>query len=80
VSKYRSDTLGQFLRRLRLEKGLEQKELAQRLQVSKVTVCNWEKDRKKPSRKSMDRLAQYLKMGKETLEDLKMDWKTRKKG
>jgi hypothetical protein len=28
----------------------------------------------------MDRLAQYLKMGKETLEDLKMDWKTRKKG
>lgn len=34
VSKCPSETLGQFIHRLRLEKGLEQKELAQRIGVS----------------------------------------------
>jgi hypothetical protein len=51
VSKYSSETLEQLIRRLRLEKGLKQKELAQKISVSATTVYNWENDRKGPSEK-----------------------------
>jgi len=46
VSKYRSESLGQFLRKLRLEKGLEQWELAKKLRVHRNSVYEWENDRK----------------------------------
>jgi len=77
VSKYPSETLGQFLKRLRLEKGLEQRELAKRLQVHRNTVYEWESDRNGPSRKGLERLARFFKISAKILEDLKMQ---RKKG
>jgi transcriptional regulator with XRE-family HTH domain len=58
------ETLGQFIKRLRLEKGLKQKELAKKLRVHRNTVYEWENDRHKPSGKSMERLAPLLKMKK----------------
>jgi transcriptional regulator with XRE-family HTH domain len=61
VTEYPSGTLGQFLRRLRLEKGLEQKQLAKKIGVHKLSVYCWEKDRKRPSRKSMERLVRFFR-------------------
>jgi len=75
VSKYPSETLGQFLKKLRLEKGLEQRELGQRICVSEVSVYNWENERKVPSKKSMERLAEFFKIRRKTLEDFKMERK-----
>jgi DNA-binding XRE family transcriptional regulator len=61
VSKYRSETFGQLLRKLSLKKGLEQRELARKLRVHKNTVYEWENDRKGPSIKSMERLVQFFR-------------------
>jgi DNA-binding XRE family transcriptional regulator len=44
VSKYPSDTLGELLKKLRLEKGLELKQLAKRLRVHRNTVYEWENE------------------------------------
>jgi DNA-binding XRE family transcriptional regulator len=71
VSKYPSETLGQFLKKLRLEKGLEQKELAKRLRVHRNTVYEWENDRKGPSIKGMERLARFFEVRAKILEDFK---------
>jgi transcriptional regulator with XRE-family HTH domain len=65
--------LGQLLRKLRLENGLEQRQLARKLRVNKNSVCEWEKDRKGPSRKSMDRLAKFFKISVKRLEDFKRE-------
>ena len=67
--------MGQFLRKLRLEKGLEQRELARRLGVHRNTVYEWENDRKGPSRKSIEKLAKFFKIGSKILEDFKTDRK-----
>lgn len=75
ISRYPSKTLGQLLKRLRLEKGLEQWELAKRLRVNKNSVCEWENDRKVPSRKSMDGLARFFGIGRNTLEEFKTERK-----
>jgi hypothetical protein len=45
--------------------------------VNKNSVCEWEKDRKRPSRKSMERLAWFFKISRETWADFKTD---RRKG
>lgn len=42
-------TVGERLKRARLELGLTQKELAERLGVAKVTVASWESGRRRPS-------------------------------
>jgi len=76
VSKYPSETLGQSLRKLRLEKGLEQRELARKLRVHGNTVYEWENDRNKPSGRSMERLAKFFKISRKTLEDFKIDRNT----
>jgi len=73
VSKYPSETLGQFLRRLRLEKGLEQRKLARKLRLHRNTVYEWENDRHGPSGKSIGKSAKFFKISATTLEDLKMD-------
>ena len=75
MSKYPSKTLGQLLRKLRLEKGLEQKELARRLGVSDTSVYNWENGRKRPSGKSRERLARFFKISRMTLHDFKSEGK-----
>jgi len=64
-----------LLRKLRLEKGLEQRELARKLRVNKNSVCEWEKNRKKPSRESMEKLAKFFRISIKRLEDLKMERK-----
>ena len=75
MSKYPTKTLGQFLKKLRLEKGLEQRELAKKLRVNKNRVYEWEKDRKKPSRESIAKLAKFFRISIKRLEDLKMEGK-----
>jgi DNA-binding XRE family transcriptional regulator len=75
VSKYPTKTLGQFLKKLRLEKGLEQRELVKKLRVNKNCVYEWEKDRHRPSAKNMERLARFFGMGRKALEELKMERK-----
>ncbi|MFA5092359.1 MAG: helix-turn-helix transcriptional regulator [Candidatus Omnitrophota bacterium] len=42
------ETLGQRIRKARLEQSLLQKDLALKLRVSKQTISNWEQDRNKP--------------------------------
>ena len=51
IPKYQAKTLGQLIKRLRLEKGLHQKELARLLGVNETTIIRWERDRTKPERK-----------------------------
>ena len=75
ISKYPSKTLGQFLRKLRLEKGLEQRELARKLRVHRNTIYEWENDKSDPSGKSMERLAKFLKISRKKLKDFKMERK-----
>jgi DNA-binding XRE family transcriptional regulator len=43
-------TLGDHLRKRRLELGLLQREVAERLGVDETTVYNWERNRTNPSR------------------------------
>ena len=47
ISEYQAKTLGQLIKRLRLEKGLHQKELARLLGVNEMTIVRWEKNRTK---------------------------------
>jgi DNA-binding transcriptional regulator YiaG len=71
VSRHASETLGQFLRKLRLEKGLEQWELARKLHVHRNTVCEWENERKRPSEKKLKTLARFFKVSRESLRSLR---------
>jgi transcriptional regulator with XRE-family HTH domain len=45
----RAKTLDPDLRRLRLARGLAQKDVADALGVQRATVCGWEKKKRKPS-------------------------------
>jgi len=72
VSKYQSETLGQFIRKLRVLKGLEQRELARKLRVHRNTVYEWENDRKGPSGESMEILTKFFKISAKTLEGFKI--------
>lgn len=51
VFKYPSKTLGQFIKRLRLDKRLEQRELAKKIAVHESSIYNWENERKRLSEK-----------------------------
>jgi len=73
ISKYPSKTFGQFIRRLRVEKGLEQRELARKIRVHKNTIYEWENDRKNPSRMSKRRLAKFFRTSVKRLEDFKIE-------
>jgi DNA-binding transcriptional regulator YiaG len=75
ISKYPSETLGQFLRKLRLEKRLEQGQLAKKLRGHRNTVYEWESGRRRPSGRSMGRLVKFLRISRKTLEDFKMERK-----
>lgn len=60
---------------MRLEKGLEQRELARKIGVGEASVYNSENDRKRLSPKSMHRLAQFFKISRRILEELEMESK-----
>ena len=53
-------TLGQHLKKRRMELGLLQKEVAERLGLDECTVGNWEKDRTYPTVRYLPRLIGYL--------------------
>jgi len=53
-------TLGDHIRRRRLELGLEQRELARQLGADEMTVCNWEKGRTFPSIRFLPRIVRFL--------------------
>ena len=53
-------TLGERIRRFRLEQGLYQVQLAKRIGVDEMTIVNWEKDRTAPRGTRLVRLAGAL--------------------
>jgi len=59
-SKSDASSLGEKLRNKRLELGLSQEELAHSLGVDTSTVTDWEKNRHKPTKKSMKKLVKLL--------------------
>jgi len=48
VPRFPGRTLGERIRRFRLEHGLYQAQLAERIGVDEMTIVNWEKDRTAP--------------------------------
>jgi len=55
-------TLGDQLRKRRIDLGLSQRELARQLEVSTSTVENWELDETTPARWSVPRIFQVLEL------------------
>lgn len=53
--------LAKRIKEKRIENGFTQEELGSFLNVSKVSVCHWEKGIKKPSSKNLIQLATILK-------------------
>ena len=52
--------LSKRIKEKRIETGLTQEALGKELNVSKVSVCNWEKGLKKPSSKNLIQLSKVL--------------------
>ena len=51
---------GDHLRKHRLDQGLLQKEVAERLGVDEMTVFNWERNRNQPALVHVPRIIQFL--------------------
>jgi transcriptional regulator with XRE-family HTH domain len=60
----RPKTLGERIKKKRMDMGLYQKDVAKLIGVSIDTVILWEKSRTKPSRKNLRRIMQFLEMKK----------------
>ena len=60
--KYPKDpkTLGERIRKARMDRHMMAKELAQRISVVPETVTNWEKRNLKPTRRHLERLRTVL--------------------
>ena len=43
ATKYSDSTFGEYIRKVRLEKGLFQKDVARLAGLDEMTICNWEK-------------------------------------
>ena len=54
------ETLGDHLRKKRLDLGLLQKEVAERIGVHKATIYNWETNRKSPQLRFVPRIIEFL--------------------
>ena len=65
-------SFGQFLKKLRLEKQLLQKDFAKLLSVDVQTIRNWERDRFLPKRESLVKLAEFFQVDKKTLLSFKL--------
>jgi DNA-binding transcriptional regulator YiaG len=61
LSLHPDRTLGEHIKKWRLEQGLFQMDLAQRIGESEMTIVNWEKGRNKPTKRSLERLRAILK-------------------
>jgi len=55
------DTWGSRLRKLRLSRNIQQKDLAEMIGISKVSVCRYEKDRSKPSKIITEKIDKILR-------------------
>ena len=53
-------SFGERLKRLRVEKGLSQQELADILKVNRATLGNWEIDRTSPGYTTLCKIAKYF--------------------
>ncbi|TDI81048.1 MAG: XRE family transcriptional regulator [Caldithrix sp.] len=60
-------SFGQFLKKLRTEKRLSQKELAKLFNVSDESIRNWEKDRFLPKSAFLERIGQFFQIDKKEL-------------
>ena len=60
MSLHPDRTLGERLRKWRLERGLCQVDLAKMVGVNEMTIVNWEKGRTKPTKKNLDRIKAIL--------------------
>jgi DNA-binding XRE family transcriptional regulator len=60
ISRYPDRTLGEFIKKWRLERGLFQVDLAERIGVSEMTIVNWEKGRTKSTKESLEGLNTIL--------------------
>ncbi|WP_051539798.1 helix-turn-helix domain-containing protein [Clostridium ihumii] len=54
------NTLGNRLKKLRMNKNLEQKDLAQILKVHKGTISNWENDKRNPDNDMIVKIANFF--------------------
>lgn len=53
-------TLGENIRKKRLEYDIEQQELAKRVGINKTQLCNIERGRRKPTVDVLDKIADIL--------------------
>lgn len=60
-------TIGDVIRKLRIERGLYQKQLARGIGVDEVTIVNWEKSRTRPGGKYVKRLEEFFSKNLEEL-------------
>ena len=61
------ETIGEIIRRYRLERGLSKKQIARELHVSPNTVARWESGEIPPTDEIISKLADVLDVGKEQL-------------
>jgi DNA-binding XRE family transcriptional regulator len=61
ISRYPSETLGERIKKWRLEQGLFQKDLAMLIGVDEMTIVNWEKGYTKPVHGNIKKLKTILK-------------------
>jgi transcriptional regulator with XRE-family HTH domain len=71
ISRYPSRTLGECIKKRRIEQGLFQVDLAKMVGVNEMTIVNWEKGRTKPAKKKLQRLEKVLDDSKSPLQSLK---------
>jgi transcriptional regulator with XRE-family HTH domain len=62
ISIYPDRTLGERIKKWRLERGLFQRDLAKLIGVDEMTIVNWEKGRTKPSKEHIEKLETIMRM------------------
>ncbi|MGA2319037.1 MAG: helix-turn-helix transcriptional regulator [Thermodesulfobacteriota bacterium] len=60
LSLYPDQTLGERIKKWRVERGLLQRDLAKLIGVDEMTIVNWEKGRIKPTQKNIERIKTIL--------------------
>ena len=61
------------VKELRIENNLTQKQLAEKLQTTNSSVCDWEKGRSQPDLKTLANMAQLFQVSVDYLLGLKDD-------
>jgi transcriptional regulator with XRE-family HTH domain len=61
ISKYPARTLGECVRKWRLEQGLLQVDLAKKIGVNEMTIVNWERGKTKPAKRKFEKLKKILR-------------------